>query len=135
MINGDNLTYQAFQTGRKVFRSQSVSILPQVQFRQILQFDALRHHLSFTLDHTVVLHQVGNVITHHVEPLNVGQLEDPFTIGVLGDFDGGWNGFEKLDELSKSVISNSEREIPTNEIPIFTEQPFSHSLLITKLYE
>ena len=109
-LKADNLTYQAFQTGRKVFRSQSVSILPQVQFRQILQFDALRHHLSFTLDHTVVLHQVGNVITHHVEPLNVGELKDPFTVGVLGDFDGGWNGFEKLDELSKSVISNSEKK-------------------------
>ena len=67
----NSITYQAFQTSREVLRAQCVSILSQVQIRQILQSNALRHGLPLTLDNAIVLDQKGNMVTNHIETFNV----------------------------------------------------------------
>ena len=67
----NSITYQAFQTSREVLRTQCVSILSQVQIRQILQSNALRHGLPLTLDNAIVLDQKSNMITNHIETFNV----------------------------------------------------------------
>ena len=67
----DSITYQAFQTSREVLRTQCVSILSQVQIRQIFQSNALRHGLPLTLDNAIVLDQKSNMITNHIETFNV----------------------------------------------------------------